>query len=140
MTLQPREDHRHGLSNRDFDPLFATDAPIIFVFHSYPRLIYWRSNNKNLHVREYREEGTTTASFDMVVRNDLDRFHLVSDVIDRVPKLVPIAAYAKQAVRHKHVGHQIHCEVWSGSARDRGLDPEGVPDPGDRHPQQQGRT
>jgi xylulose-5-phosphate/fructose-6-phosphate phosphoketolase len=110
MTLQPKEEHPHGLSNRDFDTLFTTDAPIIFAFHGYPwlihRLTYRRTNHKNLHVRGYKEEGTTTTPFDMVVRNDLDRFHLVADVIDRVPKLVSIAAYAKQAVRDKLVEHR----------------------------------
>jgi xylulose-5-phosphate/fructose-6-phosphate phosphoketolase len=94
MTLLPREEHRHGLSNRGFAAIFATDAPIIFVFQGYPRLIYRRSNDKNLHVHGYREEGTTTTSFDMVVRNDQDLILLVSNVIDRLPMLVSIAAYA----------------------------------------------
>jgi xylulose-5-phosphate/fructose-6-phosphate phosphoketolase len=110
MTLQPKEEHPHGLLDRDFDTLFTTDKPIIFAYHGYPwlihRLTYRRTNHKNLHVRGYKEEGTTTTPFDMVVRNDLDRFHLVSDVIDRVPKLVSIAAYAKQAVRDKLVEHR----------------------------------
>ncbi len=110
MTLQPHEEHPHGLSNKDFDTLFTTDKPIIFAYHGYPwlihRLTYRRTNHENLHVRGYKEEGTTTTPFDMVVRNDLDRFHLVSDVIDRVPKLVSIAAYAKQAVRDKLVEHR----------------------------------
>ncbi|HEX9666039.1 MAG TPA: phosphoketolase family protein, partial [Thermodesulfobacteriota bacterium] len=105
MKLQPREEHPHGLSNWDFDTLFTTDKPIIFAYHGYPwlihRLTYRRTNHKNLHVRGYKEEGTTTTPFDMVVRNDLDRFHLVDDVIDRVPKLGYFAAYAKQAVRDK---------------------------------------
>ncbi len=110
MTLQPREEHPHGLSNQDFDALFTTDKPIIFAYHGYPwlihRLTYRRTNHKNLHVRGYKEEGTTTTPFDMVVRNDLDRFHLVSDVIDRVPKLGDIAAYTKQAVRDKLIEHK----------------------------------
>ncbi len=110
MTLQPREEHPHGLSGREFDTLFTTDRPIIFAYHGYPwlihRLAYRRTNHKNLHVRGYKEEGTTTTPFDMAVRNDLDRFHLASDVIDRVPKLVSIAAYAKQAVRDKLVEHR----------------------------------
>jgi xylulose-5-phosphate/fructose-6-phosphate phosphoketolase len=110
MTLQPKEEHPHGLSNRDFDTLFTTDKPIIFAYHGYPwlihRLTYRRTNHKNLHVRGYKEEGTTTTPFDMVVRNDLDRFHLVSDVIDRVPRLGYIAAYAKQAVRDKLIEHK----------------------------------
>jgi xylulose-5-phosphate/fructose-6-phosphate phosphoketolase len=110
MTLQPKEEHPHGLSDRDFDALFTTDKPIIFVYHGYPwlihRLTYRRTNHKNLHVRGYKEEGTTTTPFDMCVRNDLDRFHLVSDVIDRVPKLGYTAAYAKQAVRDKRIEHK----------------------------------
>jgi xylulose-5-phosphate/fructose-6-phosphate phosphoketolase len=110
MTLQPKEEHPHGLSDKDFDTLFTTDKPIIFAYHGYPwlihRLTYRRTNHKNLHVRGYKEEGTTTTPFDMVVRNDLDRFHLVSDVIDRVPKLGYIAAYAKQAIRDKLIDHK----------------------------------
>ncbi len=110
MTLQPREEHPHGLGDRDFDALFTTDKPIIFVYHGYPwlihRLTYRRTNHKNLHVRGYKEEGTTTTPFDMCVRNDLDRFHLVADVIDRVPKLGYVAAYAKQAVRDKLIEHK----------------------------------
>jgi xylulose-5-phosphate/fructose-6-phosphate phosphoketolase len=110
MTLQPAEEHPHGLSNKEFDTLFTTDKPIIFAYHGYPwlihRLTYRRTNHKNLHARGYKEEGTTTTPFDMVVRNDLDRFHLVSDVIDRVPKLASIAAYTKQAIRAKLVEHR----------------------------------
>jgi len=109
MRLQPAEEHPHGLSHRDFDALFTTDTPIIFAYHGYPwlihRLTYRRTNHKNLHVRGYKEEGTTTTPFDMAVRNDIDRFHLVADVIDRVPKLGAIAAYAKQAIRDKLIEH-----------------------------------
>ena len=110
MKLQPREEHPHGLSDRDFDALFTTDRPIIFAYHGYPwlihRLTYRRTNHDNLHVRGYKEEGTTTTPFDMVVRNDLDRFHLVDDVIDRVPGLAARAAYVKQAMRDKLIEHQ----------------------------------
>ncbi len=110
MTLQPKEEHPHGLSDKEFDALFTTDKPIIFAFHGYPwlihRLTYRRTNHSNLHVRGYKEEGTTTTPFDMVVRNDLDRFHLVNDVIDRVPKLGYLAAYTKQAVRDKLIEHR----------------------------------
>jgi xylulose-5-phosphate/fructose-6-phosphate phosphoketolase len=110
MVLQPREEHPHGLSGRDFDALFTTDRPIIFAYHGYPwlihRLAYRRTNHPNLHVRGYKEEGTTTTPFDMVVRNDLDRFHLVADVIDRVPKLGYLAAHTKQAVRDKLIEHK----------------------------------
>jgi xylulose-5-phosphate/fructose-6-phosphate phosphoketolase len=109
MTLQPESEHPHGLSDRDFDTIFTRDKPIIFAYHGYPwlihRLAYRRTNHRNLHVRGYKEEGTTTTPFDMVVRNDLDRFHLVADVIDRVPKLGPVAAYAKQAIRDKLIEH-----------------------------------
>jgi xylulose-5-phosphate/fructose-6-phosphate phosphoketolase len=110
MTLQPKASHPHGLSDKDFDTLFTTDKPIIFAYHGYPwlihRLTYRRTNHENLHVRGYKEEGTTTTPFDMAVLNDLDRFHLVADVIDRVPKLGPVAAYAKQAIRDKRIEHK----------------------------------
>jgi len=110
MKLQPPSEHPHGLSDKDFDSLFTTDRPIIFAFHGYPwlihRLTYRRTNHKNLHVRGYKEEGTTTTPFDMAVRNDLDRFHLVVDVIDRVPRLGSIAAYAKQAIRDRLIEHK----------------------------------
>lgn len=110
MTLQPREEHPHGFSDKDFDSLFTTDKPIIFAYHGYPwlihRLAYRRTNHKNLHVRGYKEEGTTTTPFDMLVMNDMDRFHLVNDVIDRVPKLGYHAAYLKQAVRDKLIEHK----------------------------------
>ena len=110
MTLQPETEHPHGLSDRDFDTIFTTDKPIVFAYHGYPwlihRLTYRRTNHRNLHVRGYKEEGTTSTPFDMVVMNDLDRFHLVADVIDRVPKLGPVAAYAKQAIRDKRIEHK----------------------------------
>lgn len=110
MTLQSAEEHPHGLSNKDFDDLFTTDKPIIFAYHGYPwlihRLTYRRSNHHNIHVRGYKEEGTTTTPFDMVALNEMDRFHLVSDVIDRVPKLGYHAAYAKQAMRDLLIEHK----------------------------------
>jgi xylulose-5-phosphate/fructose-6-phosphate phosphoketolase len=116
MTLQPKEEHPSGLSDRDFDTLFTTDRPIIFAYHGYPwlihRLTYRRTNHKNLHVRGYKEEGTTTTPFDMVVLNDLDRFHLVSDVMDRVPKLRDVAAYVKQAVRDKLIRHREYITTY----------------------------
>ncbi|MEB3180160.1 MAG: phosphoketolase family protein [Nostocaceae cyanobacterium] len=110
MTLQPKSEHPHGLSNKQFDTIFTTDKPIIFAFHGYPwlihRLTYRRTNHKHLHVRGYKEEGTTTTPFDMVVMNDLDRFHLVMDVIDRVPKLGYSAAYVKQMLRDQLIDHK----------------------------------
>ncbi len=109
MRLQPREEHPHGLSDTEFDSLFTADRPILFAYHGYPwlihRLTYRRHNHGNLHVRGYKEEGTTTTPFDMAVRNDLDRFHLVMDVIDRVPGLGPMAAYSKQAMRDALIEH-----------------------------------
>jgi xylulose-5-phosphate/fructose-6-phosphate phosphoketolase len=110
MTLQPQSEHPHGLNDKDFDVLFTQDKPIIFAFHGYPwlihRLTYRRTNHRNLHVRGYKEEGTTTTPFDMVVLNELDRFHLVSDVIDRVPSLGSRAAYTKQFIRDKLLDHK----------------------------------
>ncbi len=115
MALQPPGEHPHGLPDREFDAIFTKDRPIIFAFHGYPwlihRLTYRRTNHANLHVRGYKEEGTTTTPFDMVVLNDLDRFHLAGDVIDRVPALAARAAYAKQELRdrlleHKHYIHR----------------------------------
>ncbi|MBI5751856.1 MAG: phosphoketolase family protein [Hydrogenophilales bacterium] len=110
MTLQPREEHPHGLADRDFDALFTADKPIIFAYHGYPwlihRLTYRRTNHKNLHVRGYKEEGTTTTPFDMAVLNDLDRFHLAMDVADRVPKLSDQAGYLKQHMRDKLTEHR----------------------------------
>ena len=110
MKLQPQSEHPHGLSDPDFDALFTKDKPIVFAFHGYPwlihRLTYRRTNHKNLHVRGYKEEGTTSTPFDMVVRNDLDRFHLFGDVIDRLPQLGSRAAYAKQAISDKLLEHK----------------------------------
>ena len=110
MTLQPQSEHPHGLSDKEFDSLFTTNKPIIFAFHGYPwlihRLTYRRTNHGNLHVRGYKEEGTTTTPFDMVVLNDLDRFHLVMDVIDRVPKLETIGAHLLQEMRDKRFEHK----------------------------------
>ena len=115
MKLQPQTEHPHGLDDKEFDVLFTTDKPIIFAFHGYPalihRLTYRRTNHKNLHVRGFKEEGTTTTPFDMTVRNDLDRFHLCGDVIDRLPQLGPRAAYAQQALRDKlSEHHEYICE------------------------------
>ena len=110
MTLQHPNEHPHGISDREFDSLFTTSKPIIFAFHGYPwlihRLTYRRTNHGNLHVRGYKEEGTTTTPFDMVVMNDLDRFHLVMDVIERVPKLGTTAAHVKQAMRDRRIEHR----------------------------------
>jgi xylulose-5-phosphate/fructose-6-phosphate phosphoketolase len=114
MRLQPAEEHPHGLTDQEFDVLFTKDKPIIFAFHGYPwlihRLTYRRTNHKNLHVRGYKEEGTTTTPFDMVVLNDLDRFHLAQDVIDRVPQLGARAAYFKQAIRDRLIEHRQYIE------------------------------
>jgi xylulose-5-phosphate/fructose-6-phosphate phosphoketolase len=116
MRLQPEKEHPHGLSDDDFDMIFTTDKPIVFAFHGYPwlihRLTYRRRNHRNLHVRGYKEEGTTTTPFDMVVRNDLDRFHLAEDVIDRLPKLGANAAYVKQELRNKLIEHNEYIRTY----------------------------
>jgi xylulose-5-phosphate/fructose-6-phosphate phosphoketolase len=100
MRLEPDTEHPHGLSDRDFDTIFTADRPVVFAYHGYPslihRLTYRRTNHRNMHVRGYKEEGTTTTPFDMVMLNDLDRFHLVMDVIDRVPGLGSRAAGLRQ--------------------------------------------
>ncbi len=110
MCLQPPTEHPHGLPDKDFDALFTRGRPVIFAFHGYPwlihRLTYRRTNHDNLHVRGYKEEGTTTTPFDMVVLNDLDRFHLAGDVFDRVPALAAQAAYAKQELRDRILEHK----------------------------------
>ena len=110
MKLQPQLEHPHGLSDRDFDLLFTKDKPIVFAFHGYPslihRLTYRRTNHHNLHVRGYKEEGTTTTPFDLVVLNEIDRFHLADDVIDRVASLGAKAAYLRQMLREKLIEHK----------------------------------
>ncbi len=110
MRLQPPEEHPHGLGDHDFDALFTTDKPIIFAYHGYPwlihRLTYRRHNHHNLHVRGYKEEGTITTPFDMAVLNDLDRFHLAIDVIERLPQLGAAAAYITQELHEKLVEHR----------------------------------
>jgi xylulose-5-phosphate/fructose-6-phosphate phosphoketolase len=115
MTIQPSTEHPHGLSDHEFNSIFTTNKPVIFAYHGYPwlihRLTYRRTNHDNFHVRGYKEEGTTTTPFDMTVLNDLDRFHLAGDVIDRVPRLQRVGAHFKQLLRNKLVEHkQYICE------------------------------
>ena len=115
MTLQTPGEHPHGIPNSEFDSMFTKDKPVIFAFHGYPtlihRLTYRRKNHENLHVHGYKEEGTTTTPFDMTVLNELDRFHLAGDVIDRVPRLQQVGADFKQLLRNKLVEHrQYICE------------------------------
>ena len=116
MTLQPHEEHAHGLSDRDFDAIFTPDKPVVFAYHGYPwlihRLTYRRTNHDNMHVRGYREEGTTTTPFDMVVMNDLDRFHLAIDVIDRIPRLKYSAGHLKQMLRGKLMEHRDYITTY----------------------------
>jgi xylulose-5-phosphate/fructose-6-phosphate phosphoketolase len=110
MRLQPETEHPHGMSDREFDALFTPDRPVVFAYHGYPwlihRLTYRRNNHRNLHVRGYKEEGTTTTPFDMVVMNDMDRFHLVMDVIDRVPGLGSRAARVHQHMSDLRARHR----------------------------------
>jgi xylulose-5-phosphate/fructose-6-phosphate phosphoketolase len=112
MTLQTSSEHPHGLADSEFDSIFTTDKPVIFAFHGYPtlihRLTYKRANHANFHVHGYREEGTTTTPFDMTVLNQLDRFHLAGDVVDRVSRLRPVNAHFKQHLRNKLVQHKQH--------------------------------
>jgi xylulose-5-phosphate/fructose-6-phosphate phosphoketolase len=138
MKLQPTREHPHGLSDADFDVLFTKDKPIIFAFHGYPmlihRLTYRRTNHRNLHVRGYKEEGTTTTPFDMAVLNEMDRFHLVEDVIDRLPQLGAKAAYFKQGIDGKLLEHkqyiarygddmpEIRDWQWAGAGKGRKVD------------------
>jgi xylulose-5-phosphate/fructose-6-phosphate phosphoketolase len=114
MKLQPQLEHPHGLSDSDFDALFTTDKPVIFAFHAYPwlihRLTYRRNNHHNLHVRGYKEEGTITTSFDMTVLNELDRFHLVMDVIDRVPETGSKGSHLKRQLQDKLIEHKRYID------------------------------
>ncbi len=123
MRLQPESEHPHGLPDREFDSLFTTDKPIVFAYHGYPwlihRLTYRRTNHDNLHVRGYKEEGTTTTPFDMVMLNDLDRFHLAIDAIDRVPGLAGRAAHLRQELEEERLRHRAY-------TREHGEDPSDV--------------
>ncbi|HET7537194.1 MAG TPA: phosphoketolase family protein, partial [Candidatus Didemnitutus sp.] len=116
MKLQPAREHPHGLSDSDFDAIFTRDKPVIFAFHGYPTLIhrlsYRRANHRNIHVRGYKEEGTTTTPFDMCVLNDIDRFHLAADTIDRLPQLGARAAYFKQSINDRLLEHRHHICQW----------------------------
>jgi len=120
MRLQPDSEHPHGLSDPEFDALFTAARPVIFAYHGYPwlihRLTYRRTNHQNIHVRGYKEEGTTTTPFDMVMLNDLDRFHLVMDVIDRVPGLAEPAAHIRQEMQDERLRHRAY-------TREHGQDP-----------------
>jgi xylulose-5-phosphate/fructose-6-phosphate phosphoketolase len=110
MTLQTPGEHPHGISDRDFDSMFTTDRPVIFAYHGYPtlihRLTYRRKNHNNLHVHGYKEEGTTTTPFDMTVLNELDRFHLAGDAVDRVQRLQRTSAHFQQHLRNKLFEHK----------------------------------
>src|SRR5258705_9279044 len=114
MKLQPTSEHPHGLTDQEFDALFTTDKPIVFAFHGYPalihRLTYRRNGHRNIHVRGYREEGTTTTPFDMLVMNDMDRFRLVMDVIDRVPGLARRAATVRQRMVDLRAEHWAYVQ------------------------------
>jgi xylulose-5-phosphate/fructose-6-phosphate phosphoketolase len=122
MRLQDEREHPHGLSDSAFDALFTTDRPVVFAYHGYPslihRLTYRRANHRNLHVRGYGEEGTTTTPFDMVMLNDLDRFHLVMDVIDRVPGLAERAAALRQRLADERLRHRAYTREHGDDAPD----------------------
>jgi xylulose-5-phosphate/fructose-6-phosphate phosphoketolase len=122
MRLQPESEHPHGMSDREFDALFTSARPVIFAYHGYPtlihRLTYRRTNHHNIHVRGYNEEGTTTTPFDMVMLNDLDRFHLVIDVIDRVPELAEQAAHLRQEMVDARLHHRVYTREHGEDARD----------------------
>jgi xylulose-5-phosphate/fructose-6-phosphate phosphoketolase len=122
MRLQDETEHPHGMPARDFDALFTTDRPIIFAYHGYPwlihRLTYRRTNHPNLHVRGYKEEGTTTTPFDMVMLNDLDRYHLVMDVIDRVPGLGSRAADLRQLMADRRAEARAYTRRFGEDAPD----------------------
>ena len=127
MRLQPDTEHPHGLSDREFDSMFTTDKPIIFAYHGYPwlihRLTYRRANHAQMHVRGFKERGTTTTPFDMVMLNDLDRFHLVIDVIDRVAGLADRAAVLRQRMaRRPPRGPALHARTRRGRPRDLRVD------------------
>jgi xylulose-5-phosphate/fructose-6-phosphate phosphoketolase len=125
MRLQDEREHPHGLPDTEFDSLFTEDKPIVFAYHGYPslihRLTYRRTNHRNIHVRGYKEEGTTTTPFDMVMLNNLDRYHLVMDVIDRVPGLSSTAADLRQEM----VARRVEARAWT---REHGDDPPDVRD------------
>ena len=125
MRLQPETEHPHGMSDAEFDALFTTDKPVIFAYHGYPwlihRLTYRRHGHNNLHVRGYKEEGTTTTPFDMVMMNDLDRYHLVMDVIDRVPGLTSSAGHIRQLMTDK----RLSCRAYT---REHGEDAPEITD------------
>jgi len=114
MKLEPNTQHPHGLSDQDFDALFTKDKPIIFAFHGYPSLVHWltyrRNNHENMHVHGYKEEGTITTYFDMTVLNGLDRFHLVLDAINRLPRLDAKGVQLKQMVQDKLIEHKQYID------------------------------
>jgi xylulose-5-phosphate/fructose-6-phosphate phosphoketolase len=140
MKLEPETEHPHGLSEKDFDSLFTTDKPVIFAFHAYPwtihRLTYRRTNHHNIHVRGYKEEGTITTPFDMTVLNDMDRFHLVMDALDRLPQLKAKGDYLKQLLQDKLIKHREYIDKngedlpeirnwkWGAPASDKPRPPE----------------
>jgi xylulose-5-phosphate/fructose-6-phosphate phosphoketolase len=114
MRLQDEREHPHGLTAAEFDALFTRDKPVIFAYHGYPwlihRLTYKRTNHGNMHVRGYKEEGTTTTPFDMTVMNQVDRFNLAMDVIDRVPRLQATSGAAREALKNKLIEHKIYVQ------------------------------
>jgi len=122
MRLEPAGEHPHGLPDPEFDAIFTTDRPVIFAYHGYPtlihRLTYRRTNHANFHVRGYMEEGTTTTPFDMVMLNQMDRFHLVMDVVDRVPGLGERAAQLRQDMGDERLRHRAYTREFGDDSPD----------------------
>jgi xylulose-5-phosphate/fructose-6-phosphate phosphoketolase len=119
FALQPQSEHPHGLSDRDFDSLFTLDKPVIFIFHGFHRLVYRRRNHGNIHVRGYKEKGNINTPLELAINNQIDRFSIAIDVVDRVPRLQVAGAHVKERYRNR----QIACRLY---AHEHGVDPDDI--------------